>query len=169
MPENWVKLNLLDTLLPMESTKPNNDFQYIDIDSIDNINHIIARPKTIKPENAPSRATRKLMPGDVLFSLVRPYLENVAIVYPNHENCIGSTGFYVCRPRPYLKTEFLFYYLITPYFINGVMKFLKGDNSPSIRNSTIERMLIGLPSLSEQEKIVYKIKILLAQINKKFS
>ena len=164
IPENWVKLNVLDTLLPMESTKPNCDFQYIDIDSIDNINHMIVRSKATKLEKAPSRATRKLKAGDILFSLVRPYLENVAIVYPNYANCIGSTGFYVCRPRSYIKTEFLFYYLITPYFINGVMKFIKGDNSPSIRNYAIESMLIGLPSLNEQERIVHKIKNLFAQI-----
>ena len=164
LPENWVKLNVLDTLLPMESTKPNCDFQYIDIDSIDNINHMIVRSKATKLEKAPSRATRKLKAGDILFSLVRPYLENVAIVYPNYANCIGSTGFYVCRPRSYIKTEFLFYYLITPYFINGVMKFIKGDNSPSIRNYAIESMLIGLPSLNEQERIVHKIKNLFAQI-----
>ena len=164
LPENWVKLNVLGTLLPMESTKPNCDFQYIDIDSIDNINHMIVRSKATKLEKAPSRATRKLKAGDILFSLVRPYLENVAIVYPNYANCIGSTGFYVCRPRSYIKTEFLFYYLITPYFINGVMKFIKGDNSPSIRNYAIESMLIGLPSLNEQERIVHKIKNLFAQI-----
>ena len=162
--ENWVKLNVLDTLFPMESTKPNCDFQYIDIDSIDNINHMIVSSKATKLEKAPSRATRKLKAGDILFSLVRPYLENVAIVYPNYANCIGSTGFYVCRPRSYIKTEFLFYYLITPYFINGVMKFIKGDNSPSIRNYAIESMLIGLPSLNEQERIVHKIKNLFAQI-----
>ena len=40
----------------MKSTKPkNNEFQYIDIDSIDNKQQIINEIKTIKTPNAPSR------------------------------------------------------------------------------------------------------------------
>ena len=158
-------MNLAEVLLPMQSTKPNDDFQYIDIAAIDNVKHSISQPKFVKLENAPSRATRKLDSGDILFSLVRPYLENVAIIYSEYAKGVASTGFYVCRPRPYIRTEFLYYFLLTPYLINGVVKFIKGDNSPSIKNYVLESMLIGLPPLSKQDKIISKIKTLLAQIN----
>lgn len=158
-------MNLAEVLLPMQSIKPNNDFQYIDIAAIDNVKHSIIQPKLVKLENAPSRATRKLASGDVLFSLVRPYLENIAIIYSGYTKCIASTGFYVCRPRSCIRTEFLYYFLLTPYLINGIMKFIKGDNSPSIKNYVLESIIIGLPPLSEQDKIISKIKSLLAQIN----
>lgn len=165
LPNGWLKMNLAEVLLPMQSIKPNNDFQYIDIAAIDNVKHSIIQPKLVKLENAPSRATRKLASGDVLFSLVRPYLENIAIIYSGYTKCIASTGFYVCRPRSCIRTEFLYYFLLTPYLINGIMKFIKGDNSPSIKNYVLESIIIGLPPLSEQDKIISKIKSLLAQIN----
>lgn len=165
LPNGWLKMNLAEVLLPMQSIKPNDDFQYIDIAAIDNVKHSIIQPKLVKLENAPSRATRKLDSGDVLFSLVRPYLENIAIIYSGYTKCIASTGFYVCRPRSCIRTEFLYYFLLTPYLINGIMKFIKGDNSPSIKNYVLESIIIGLPPLSEQDKIISKIKSLLAQIN----
>lgn len=165
LPNGWLKMNLAEVLLPMQSIKPNDDFQYIDIAAIDNVKHSIIHPKLVKLENAPSRATRKLDSGDVLFSLVRPYLENIAIIYSGYKKCIASTGFYVCRPRSCIRTEFLYYFLLTPYLINGIMKFIKGDNSPSIKNYVLESIIIGLPPLSEQDKIISKIKTLLAQIN----
>jgi len=40
-----------------------------------------------------SRARRKLKQGDILFSMVRPYLENIAYVEEKYDKAIASTGF----------------------------------------------------------------------------
>ena len=115
----------------MESTKiKTNYFDYIDIDAIDNVNNIISNPKHLSKESAPSRASRKLHNGDVLFYIVRPYLKNIALVTSEYKNCIASTGFYVCTPISALCSEYLFYLLISPYCIESVMPYMKGDNSP---------------------------------------
>ena len=99
LPQNWVWVKGKNIFFPMKSTKPkNNEFQYIDIDSIDNKQQIINEIKTIKTPNAPSRASRYTQKNDVIFSMVRPYLRNIAKVVTN--NCIASTGFYVCSAIP---------------------------------------------------------------------
>ena len=69
LPQNWVWVKGKNIFFPMKSTKPkNNEFQYIDIDSIDNKQQIINEIKTIKTPNAPSRASRYTQKNDVIFS-----------------------------------------------------------------------------------------------------
>ena len=155
IPQSWEWCRASNCLLPMESQKPQGvSFQYIDIDAIDNKKQIVKMPKIVETSKAPSRASRKVHAGDTLFSMVRPYLKNIAFIDEALKNCIASTGFYVCQPDKMLYSRYLFLMLISPYFIDGVMEFMKGDNSPSIRTENLENMLMPIPPLREQERIV---------------
>lgn len=117
----------------MESTKPQGIFfDYIDIDSVDNRLHRIKKPKRLSVNEAPSRASRAVRYGSVLFSLVRPYLENIAFVEEEYSHSIASTGFYVCNSNGLLLPEFMFYLMISNYVVRGLNHHMKGDNSPSI-------------------------------------
>lgn len=108
-PSNWVALPLKSVLIPMQSCKPQGEyFRYIDIEAVDNKNQVISNPKIMRTKNAPSRANRKLHTGDVIFSIVRPYLKNIALISENYSDCIGSTGFYVCSPLSELNSSFLY-------------------------------------------------------------
>lgn len=157
-PTNWLKLELKDVLFPMKSKRPQGEyFEYIDIEAIDNRKHQIYNTKLLKCSNAPSRASRKVNKGDILFSTVRPYLENIAIVEEKHENCIASTGFYVCSPYKIIESKFMYYFLLSPYCINYVMPHMKGENSPSIRGSILENMIFAFPSKQEQTRIILMI------------
>ena len=136
----------------MESTSPQGDFfDYIDIDAIDNTQNIIKRPKHIPVKDAPSRASRKVSRGDVLFSMVRPYLRNIALV--ELDNCIASTGFYICRCSSMLDSKYCFYMMLSDYVVTGLNQFMKGDNSPSINNSHITSWFYPIPPLPEQKRI----------------
>lgn len=93
----------------MQSCKQQGEyFRYIDIEAVDNKNQVISNPKIMRTKNAPSRANRKLHTGDVIFSIVRPYLKNIALISENYSDCIGSTGFYVCSPLSELNSSFLY-------------------------------------------------------------
>ena len=156
IPDSWLWVMGKDLFLPMKNCKPSGDyFKYIDIDSIDNQDCVIKCPKVLPVTAAPSRATRYTQVGDILFSMVRPYLKNIAIV--TEGNCIASTGFYVCSPNEALFSKYCYYLLISPYVINGLTQFMKGDNSPSINNAHISEWLYPLPPLNEQKRIVQKI------------
>ena len=149
----------------MESTKPKGEnFTYIDLDAVNNKKNNIDNPKILKSINAPSRASRKLHTNDVLYSMVRPYLRNIALVDKKFSNAIASTGFYVITPSIAFHPHFLFHLMLSSYVTDGLNLFMKGENSPSINNSHIEDFLYPLPPLAEQQRIVEKIEELIPHI-----
>ena len=166
IPKSWVWVRGYSCFNPMESTKPKRDnFRYIDIDAIDNKSHKVINPKAIKREDAPSRATRKLSTGDTLFSMVRPYLENIAFIDNSLNDCIASTGFYVCKPNGLLFPIFCFNLMTSQYVIDGLNSFMKGDNSPSINNENILNWLYPIPPFEEQIRITKAINSLYSMLD----
>ncbi len=166
LPEGWVWCQGNQILNTMKSQKPSGEkFNYIDIASIDNRQNKITEVKTIAVTEAPSRASRKVKFGDTLFSMVRPYLKNIAFVDEEYSNCIASTGFYVCSPNEALFPKYLFYLMVSDYVVQGLNKHMKGDNSPSINNEDITNFIFPLPPLAEQYRIVEKIESFFASFD----
>ena len=164
LPKGWCLVKGKHIFNPMKSCKPIGEtFKYIDIDAIDNKRQIISNVKILKVANAPSRASRFTQKGDVVFSLVRPYLRNIAIVSEN--DCIASTGFYVCHPTEVLLPKYCYHLMISDYVINGLNEFMKGDNSPSINKGDIDNWLFPIPPLAEQKRIVSKIEEIFSQFD----
>ena len=160
LPDGWMWCRGYSCFEGMESTKPRGEFfDYIDIDAIDNRLHRIKASKHLLVSEAPSRASRAVKTGSVLFSLVRPYLENIALVEETHSHCIASTGFYICNSNGILLPEFMYYLMISGYVVNGLNQYMKGDNSPSISKDNIEHWLYPVPPLKEQTVICNKLRI----------
>ena len=159
LPDGWMWCRGRSCFAGMESTKPQGEFfDYIDIDAIDNRLHRIKTAKHIPVSEAPSRASRAVKTGSVLFSLVRPYLENIALVEETHSHCIASTGFYVCNSNGILLPQFMFFLMISSYVVSGLNQYMKGDNSPSISKDNIESWLYPIPPMAEQKAICAKLK-----------
>ncbi len=159
LPENWAWCRGYSCFEGLESTKPQGAFfDYIDIDAIDNRLHRIKEAKRLPVSDAPSRASRTVKNGSVLFSLVRPYLENIALVEKQHSRCIASTGFYVCNSNGAFLPEFMFFLMISGYVVGGLNQYMKGDNSPSISKDNIENWLYPVPPLEEQKAICSKLQ-----------
>ena len=165
LPRGWIWCRGYSCFEGMESTKPQGDFfAYIDIDAIDNKKHCIKEPKHLPVTKAPIRASRAVKNGSVLFSLVRPYLENIALIEEKHSDCIASTGFYVCNSNGMFEPDFMFFLMISGYIVNGLNQFMKGDNSPSISKDNIEYWLYPVPPINEQQAISLKVKTILSMI-----
>lgn len=164
IPTNWIWASGMDIFESMKSTSPSGEtFKYIDIDAIDNKRNLVVSVKQIKTKDAPSRASRYTEKGNILFSMVRPYLRNIAMV--TEDECIASTGFFVCREKNNLNNSFCLYLMLSDYVVNGLNKFMKGDNSPSINKGQIESFLFPLPPYQEQLRIVAKIEELFAVLD----
>lgn len=166
LPEGWCWCRGKDIFFPMESIKPSSDFVYIDTDAVNNKKNTIDNPKNILLKDAPSRATRKLHANDILFSMVRPYLKNIAYVDERFASAIGTTGFYVITTSSSIYQPYLFKLMLSDYVVSGLTEYMKGDNSPSINNGHIEDFLYPLPPLSIQHRIFEKIEELFSAINK---
>src|SRR5262245_24773780 len=70
-------------------------FRYIDLGAIDRDAKKITDVTDIAYEDAPSRARQVVSKGDVLFSNVRVYLENIALVPEELDGEVASTAFCV--------------------------------------------------------------------------
>lgn len=159
IPAGWKWVTGKDIFYPMSSCKPQGEsFRYIDIESIDNKKHKIKDARTVLSAHAPSRASRFIGEGNVLFSLVRPYLQNIAYVDKEFSDCIASTGFFVCKAKPIIYPKYMYFLMLSKYVIDGLNSFMKGDNSPSINCDNISGFLFPLPPLAEQKRIVEKIE-----------
>ena len=56
--------------------------------------------------------------------------------------------------------------MISNYVVNGLNTYMKGDNSPSINKTHIEKYLFPIPPYAEQQRIVAKIEELFATLDK---
>ena len=165
LPEGWIWCRGCSCFERMEHTKPQGEFfDYIDIDAVDNQFHCIKGVKHLPVSNAPSRASRAIRNGSVLFSLVRPYLENIAFVDEEHSHCMASTGFYICNSNGVLLPQFMFFLMTSSYVVNGLNQYMKGDNSPSISKENIENWLYPVPPIEEQKAICSKLKPIFTMI-----
>ena len=166
LPEDWKWVRGHALFKPQVSLRPSGTtFKYIDIDAVNNKNQTIQSAKILPTSEAPSRANRGVHEGDTLFSMVRPYLRNIAYVDASLSDAIASTGFYICSPLDGCNSRYIFHMMTSCYVVDGLNKFMKGDNSPSVRKGDIENFPFPLPPLDEQERIVTRIESLFAKLD----
>jgi hypothetical protein len=95
LPRGWEWARLGDVASSGRKRNPKadgeGDFLYVDVEALDNNTQRIVAPKRLRNSEAPSRARLEIKSGDVLFSLVRPYLKNVAKVPEELNGQIASS------------------------------------------------------------------------------
>lgn len=138
---------------------------YIDISSIDAASNRIVAPNEMLFKDAPSRAQQMVMKHDVLVSLVRPNLKNIAMVHTAIDYLVASSGFCVLRTK---ENPYYIKYLVTgEKFTKYLMSRTSGANYPAVREDDIRSFQICVPSIAEQEKIVAELDCLSGIIEKK--
>lgn len=170
IPENWVWcrlgeiINYTDNFDIQKKLSPITTINYIDIDAIDSQNQVIREVKQKMVSELSTRARRVLKKGYIMYSTVRPYLKNIAIIDIELENFIGSTGFNVFN-TVLVDLKYVFNFLLTPMLNNKYKEMMVGFNSPSITNEQFEQTLIPLPPLGEQNRIIQKLEELIQYCN----
>jgi type I restriction enzyme S subunit len=134
------------------------EFTYVDIGSIELDTKRILDPKVLPASKAPSRAKQVLKRGDVLVSMTRPNRNAVALVPPELDGAIGSTGFHVLRAKD-AEPGFLFYAVQTNDFIDALCEKVQGALYPAVRPRDVSSFKTFLPTtLVEQRMIVAEIE-----------
>ncbi len=158
IPNNWKWININKVTNKGLQKKPNKDFIYIDVSSIDNKTGKIINRKLLKPSNAPSRARKIVSSGAILYSMVRPYLKNICVVQNINEETIASTAFAVLNCKNNIVNTFLYRVLLSSYFNQYVSSKQKGISYPAISESDFLNAPIPYPPLKEQNRIVKKVE-----------
>lgn len=139
--------------------KPDEVVHYIDISSIDNKAHSMTSTTEFVFNEAPSRAQQIVQNGDVLVSMVRPNLRNVAIVSSEDKNLVASSGFCVLRSLS-SNGEFLKQLLLSDFFTDYLLIRVSGANYPAVREEDIKECKLGIPPAELQLEFSNKIKAL---------
>ncbi len=167
LPVGWSRIPLRDVLLPTSTVDPRrvkqNEFFYVDIEAIDNARQKLVAPKRLLGAAAPSRARNAVQAGDVLFSLVRPYLRNLAVVPDGLDPAVASTAFFVCRPGPGMNSRYLLNFLRQVSFIDSVTTY--GSSPPAARDEEFERLPIVIAPSREQERIADAVDELFSDLD----
>lgn len=160
IPSSWQWNRLQDICFNWGQKKPVDKFTYIDVSSIDNTKGRVGNSvKVIEASEAPSRARKLVKKGSVIFSTVRPYLLNIAIVNEDYTpEPIASTAFAVLHPIEGISNRYLYWYLQAPVFLKYLDESMKGVAYPAISESDFFKGLIPIPPFNEQEQIADKIE-----------
>ncbi|MXY96391.1 MAG: restriction endonuclease subunit S [Gemmatimonadetes bacterium] len=109
-------------------------------------------------DKVPSRARRKVQPGDIVYSTVRPNQKHFGLLKDIPENFLASTGFAVLRGKEDIAdTGFLYWFLAQDQIVDYLHSVAENSTSayPSIRPSDLGQLTLSLPSLPEQRAIAH--------------
>ncbi|EHL2320248.1 restriction endonuclease subunit S [Salmonella enterica] len=163
LPAGWEWIKISEIGHDWGQKTPDEDFTYIDVGSINKEYGIIEEPSILSAKDAPSRARKIVQKGTVIYSTVRPYLLNIAIIESAFSpEPIASTAFAIIHPYTAMNTNFIYYYLRSPVFINYVESCQTGVAYPAINDKQFFSGIIAVPPSSEQARITKKIKELMS-------
>ena len=151
------QLRQIKDIAEFNSENIGKNFQYAEIEYIDTSSVTEGRLTTIQKlerKKSPSRAKRLVKNNDIVISTVRPNLKHYYFVKNAQKNLVVSTGFVVIRPIE-VDPLYLYYYLITPMFIEYLVGVAESHTSayPSFPPEIIENAEIDLPDENIQKKI----------------
>ena len=138
--DSWPFINYLDTGSVTENR-------------IAGIQHLV-----VGKDEIPSRARRKVLPGDIVYSTVRPNQKHFGLLKSVPDNFLASTGFSVIRgKRGIACTDFIYWFLAQDRVVEHLQTIAEHSTSayPSIKSTDIERLTINLPPLPEQRAIAH--------------
>jgi type I restriction enzyme, S subunit len=164
IPPHWQWVNIGMVGHDWGQVKPAEDFTYIDVSAIDNKRGIVGDgASVVAATNAPSRARKIVKKGTVIYSTVRPYLLNIAVIERDFKPApIASTAFVVLHPRDGVEAKYVYYFLRSPAFATYVESVQSGIAYPAISDQKFFAASLPLAPAEEQRRIVAKVDQLMA-------
>ncbi len=140
-----------------ERFKPDNTgiFNYIEIGGLGTDG--TAASESLPQREAPSRATQYVRAGDIITSTVRPIRRLSALISPEQDGDVCSSGFVVLQPRG-INAETLLTYLRLPLVCELMDLHTSATMYPAISESDLLRLPIPAIPANVQETIAAAIQ-----------
>lgn len=135
--------------------KDKKEYKYIELANIGKSGEITDCTIEIG-EELPTRARRKVKTNDVIISSIEGSLESCALVTPEYDNALCSTGFYVVNSIK-INPETLLVLFKSEPIQNLLKKGCSGTILTAINKSELQKIPIPLINKDTQEKIKTKI------------
>ncbi len=166
LPPTWTDaaLSSITTDAIQRIPEVDEQFTYIDIGSVDRNSKNIIAPQHLLGADAPSRARKQVRSGDTLVSMTRPNLNAVALVPPELDGQIASTGFDVLRPVEGIDPRWISYLVRTDAFVKAMSDLVQGALYPAVRSKEVRSYRVPLAPSAEQTRIADQLDKLLARI-----
>lgn len=169
-PKGWNIIKLDKLIQPKKSIlratrnfTQNDYITYIDISSINRNSNSISTPSVIAFGDAPSRAQQCVKQDDLLVSLVRPNLKNIALCHLKSNSLVASSGFCVLRSNNMSNSAYLLYLFLAESTTEYLCSKISGAAYPAITENDIREMLVPFPPFDLQEKFAARIGQIEAQ------
>ncbi|MBI2906477.1 MAG: hypothetical protein HYX92_02345 [Chloroflexi bacterium] len=143
--------------LSKERFKPElgQPFDYIEISDLSANGQIDSQ--RLMGEDAPSRATWLVRPNDVITSTVRPIRRLSALIGPEQDGFVCSSGFAVLRPSA-IEPEVLLVFLRLPLICEILDLKTSASMYPAISSTDLMKMPMSLPRTEIRQKIVELVR-----------
>lgn len=142
------------------------DIRYIAISDIDARTMQVVSHQTIKPHEAPSRATYRVRKGDIITAISGASTGTprhaTALITEDEDGSICSNGFAVLRNIHGVEPLFLLAYMRTEYYLRQVRRLITGHAIPAISIDDLAKVLVPIPPIEIQKKISDEIAAILA-------
>lgn len=134
------------------------EFQYIEIGDVFGSGTADSNP--VADEEAPSRATWVVKPGDIITTTVRPIRRLSAIITNDQNGSVCSSGFAVLTPRnsKEMAPELLLAYLRLPLVCELLDLYTTASMYPAISTDDLMKIPISLPDDTTRQTIVSKVR-----------
>ena len=153
IPEGWEvkRLDEVADINPQSITQRNapEKIGYIDISSVGT--GVIDEVKPMLFNEAPSRARRVVVDGDIIWATVRPNRKQYSFICKPLPNTIVSTGFAVIRSKS-LPESYLYSFTTTDSFTGYLINHATGSAYPAVNSDIFQKAGILLPPKNLVEK-----------------
>jgi restriction endonuclease S subunit len=138
---------------------PTKKIRYVEIADVNPNSGEVENWSEILGSEAPSRARMILKEGNVVLSSLKGSLRSIAIVPPELDNAIGTTGFFVLKPNEeVINKESLWWMLRTDVCQRQLEQIASGAIMPAINEKELKKVMIPIPPPEVQKEIKDKVE-----------
>lgn len=176
MPTGWQIAKVgdycADNVGNLSKTDKYETILYLDTGSITENYIVELQELNLLTDEIPSRAKRKAVDGDIIYSTVRPNLKHYGLLQNPPKNLIVSTGFAVLHNKGLEVTNsFLFMWLINPSTLDYLQAIAENSVStyPSLNVSDLMNVKIIIPdekTLGQMNRFLASVFSAISENNK---